>query len=260
MGLDISFWKVKHKQVLSRFINLEKKFSDLEDKYYTKYEAPLKDASEKWNKWYNEECDKQDKDPDYEFNYNAEPKYDVTDFCTKEEADEYNVLKKEHDYLESTLCLKYEDRIETLDMRKQNWMVVFVQRRHPEFLTHDDDFGNILEQGNAILDKSDIQELIDRMSKILSGWTSYDKTTGKPGADSNGWRTEEARDWISRWKPTGSLVKVAKKLLPTMSRFFFGSTDYDYYYFESLECYYKNFKEVYDSMADDEVLYYNESW
>ena len=45
-----------------------------------------------------------------------------------------------------------------------------------------------------------------------------------------------------------------------MSRFFFGNTEYNYYYFESLERYYKNFKEVYDSMADDEVLYYNESW
>lgn len=260
MGLDIWFWKVKHKQVLSHFINLEKKLSDLDDEYYTKYEAPLKDASEKWNKWYNEECDKQDKDPDYEFNYNAEPKYDVTDFCTKEEADKYKALKKERDYLETTLCLKYEDRLETLDMRKQNWMVVFVQHRHPEFLTHDDDFGDILDQGNAILDKSDIQELIDRMSKILTGWTSYDKATGKPGADSNGWRTEEAREWISKWKPSKSLIKEAKKLLPTISRFFFGNTDYNYYYFESLERYYENFKDVYDSMADDEVLYYNESW
>lgn len=260
MGLDIWFWKVKHKQVLSRYINLEKKLSDLDDEYYKKYETPLKAASEKWNKWYNEECDKQDEDSNYEFNYNAEPKYELTDFCTKEEADEYNALKKERDYLGSTLCLKYEDRIETLDMRKQNWMVAFVQSRHPELLKHDDNFGYILEQGNAILDKSDIQELIDRMLKILSGWTSYDKATGKPGADNDGWRTEEACEWISNWKPSDSLVEEAKKLLPTMSRFFFGNTEYNYYYFESLDRYYKNFKEVYDSMADDEVLYYNESW
>lgn len=260
MGLDIWFWKVKHKQVLSRYINLSEKLSDLDDEYSKKYEAPLKVASEKWNKWYDEECDKQDKDSDYEFNYNAEPKYELTDFCTKEEADKYNALRKECEYLDSTLCLKYEDRIETLDMRKQNWMVAFVQSRHPEFLKHDDEFGDILEQGNAILDKSDIQELLDRMSKILSAWTSYDKATGKSGADDKGWRTEEAREWISKWKPTDTLVEVAKKLLPTMSRFCFGNTEYDYYYFENLDCYYKNFKDVYDSMDDDEVLYYNESW
>jgi hypothetical protein len=98
------------------------------------------------------------------------------------------------------------------------------------------------------------------MSKILSGWTSYDNATGKPGADSKGWRTKEACEWISKWKPADSLVEEAKKLLPTVSRFFFGNTEYNYYYFESLDRYYKNFKEVYDSMADDEVLYYNESW
>ena len=122
------------------------------------------------------------------------------------------------------------------------------------------DFGDILEYGNAILDKSDIQELLDRMSKILTSWTSYDKATGKPGTDNKGWRTEEAREWISNWKPTDSMVEEATKLLPTMGRFFFGNTEYNYYYFESLDYYYKKFKEVYDSMTDDEVLYYNESW
>lgn len=49
--------------------------------------------------------------------------------------------------------------------------------------------------------------------------------------------------------------ETSKKLLPTQSGFFFGSTEYDQYYYEDVERVYETFKEVLDDLSDDEDLF-----
>lgn len=55
-------------------------------------------------------------------------------------------------------------------------------------------------------------------------------------------------------------VEKAKSLLPTQSGFFFGSTEYDEYYFEELKCTQKTLKKLIDNAPEDWEFYYQASW
>lgn len=82
-------------------------------------------------------------------------------------------------------------------------------------------------------------------------------------------------DCKSYWVNTSSLFKLkdvcqqvlddhskAQELLPTQSGFFFGGTDYDEYYFESLENTIEMLNSILDNpkFADDWDFYYHSSW
>lgn len=58
--------------------------------------------------------------------------------------------------------------------------------------------------------------------------------------------------------------EVAEELLPTASGFFFGTTDYDEYYFEQLDWTAKRLAEVLTKLPDGSMrgvdFYYNSSW
>ena len=49
--------------------------------------------------------------------------------------------------------------------------------------------------------------------------------------------------------------ETSKKLLPTQDGFFFGSTEYDQWYYEDVERVYETFKEILDDLSDDEDLF-----
>lgn len=49
--------------------------------------------------------------------------------------------------------------------------------------------------------------------------------------------------------------ETSKKLLPTQGGFFFGSTEYDQWYYEDVERVYEIFKEILDDLSDDEDLF-----
>lgn len=49
-------------------------------------------------------------------------------------------------------------------------------------------------------------------------------------------------------------ASVSEILLPTTSGFFFGSTDYDRYYYESVEEVLLTFKDILKNLKDDEVI------
>ncbi|GAK31043.1 hypothetical protein WOSG25_070200 [Weissella oryzae SG25] len=53
---------------------------------------------------------------------------------------------------------------------------------------------------------------------------------------------------------------MASRLLPTQNGFFFGSTDYDNYYFAELADTLKNLKPIVTNMAEDDKLTYTEWW
>lgn len=52
----------------------------------------------------------------------------------------------------------------------------------------------------------------------------------------------------------------SKKHLPTTSGFFFGSTLYNDYYYEDVECVKKEMKKLYKSLKDDEFVLWSFSW
>lgn len=267
MGLDIYFYRVKTKKLAQDFITASKAYDTTYDKYYTKYKIPLKEASQKWNKWYNAECDRiskyADEHPDEEpidFDYSKEPKYSITDYMDELEKADWQLISTKYNSLRTDINM--DDDYDDLYMRKQNWMVHFVENIHPERLVQHKEFGKILAQGMAILTKDDIKELLNRINKILGNVPirTYTEETGLPQSEDGVFNTEEFMEWQRKWKPAPDMLERAIENLPTMGRFMFGSLDYDYHYFTSLE-YYKSKFENWLKIADrHEVLLYDESW
>ena len=79
-------------------------------------------------------------------------------------------------------------------------------------------YGKILKNGEAILNKNDIKNLVKRMTNIKKLLP-------------NDWETKMYNEYV---KATNELKDLCDKNLPTMARFFFGSTTYDYCYFNSV--------------------------
>ena len=52
----------------------------------------------------------------------------------------------------------------------------------------------------------------------------------------------------------------AEELLPTQERFYFGSTDYDKYYFEDLKLTKEILEQALESSADEGKLFYQSTW
>ena len=107
-----------------------------------------------------------------------------------------------------------------------------------EFYVGADDLEKLLKTVNEVLDNS---ELID--GKIQNG-----STLGKDG------------EWVAIMED-GKLLKdpaLADKLLPTESGFFFGSTDYDEYYYDDLV---RTKEIIEEALLDDQADFeYYASW
>lgn len=86
-------------------------------------------------------------------------------------------------------------------------------------------FSDKLEDECCFVTKSDLEDMIDRCDKVLKNH------------------------------------KLAKKLLPTRSGFFFGSTDYNEWYFKDVEDVREQFKKLLDGFNEDtDVIYVIMSW
>lgn len=270
MGLDIYFYKVKNKEICETYLSTKKEYDRFYNRLEEKYRNELKAAYKKWEDWFNAENERINALPENasederEYDRKTEPCYDVSDFITDEiEKTEWQALSTKYNLARSEMHIDYGEDIDELYMRKQNWMVHFVQERHPERLVHDKDYGDILESAAAVLDRIDIKELIHRMNKILGNsekLKNYEETTGRPESIDGMFRTIDAVEWYEHWKAPETMVELAEIYLPTMSRFFFGSTEYDWYYFDSLRLYRDRFKKWLDESEPDEVLFYEESW
>lgn len=92
-------------------------------------------------------------------------------------------------------------------------------------------FENKLEDECCFVTKSELEDVIDKCNKILST------------------RSERER------------LELAKTELPTRSGFFFGSTDYDKWYFEDLKDVRRQFKKLLKSFNEDtDIIYVDMSW
>lgn len=264
MGLDIYFYTIKDKAKYNRYRAAAKKYDTISDAMHAKYKEPYEAACKKWNEWYEAETTKdieaRNNDKEYKIDFDLAPRAELTDFMTAVEANEYSFAKSEYETLQEELGIKYEGDIDELYMRKKNWMCKYVETRHPELLTRASEYGMILEDGQALLSRADIEELLRRMRVVVENFKDYVESTGKVEADEKGWRTQEAIDWIEAWKPTDEMVETATKWLPGMSRFFYGSTEYDYHYFDGIRWYIDKFQKWLDEHEFTDCLLYEESW
>lgn len=99
-----------------------------------------------------------------------------------------------------------------------------------------------------------LQELLDLVNKVLAGSKLV------KGQIANGYTFENGKK-----KPTmveGRYIKdskLAEELLPTTEGFFFGSQDYDEYYYQDLQDTKKILEEVLNDKGDGDY-YYQSSW
>lgn len=83
----------------------------------------------------------------------------------------------------------------------------------------------------------------------------------RQGLVTNGQRYEDGK-----WVPIKEVGKVitnpdlAAEILPTSSGFFFGSTEYDEYYYSDLVVTKKQLESIFEDHPDTEVFYYQASW
>lgn len=110
---------------------------------------------------------------------------------------------------------------------------------------------------DAYVSTEQLQTLLDTVNKVLNSTELIE------GDIQNGQKSTP-----TGWEPImekGKLLKdstVAKELLPTTEGFFFGSTDYDQYYWSDLEETKKALEEILNNKDEDEdgEYYYSASW
>lgn len=106
--------------------------------------------------------------------------------------------------------------------------------------------------------KSDLEALADICKEIIENCVLIH------GKVKNGYRWDsENNKEIPIWEE-GLIVansEICKELLPTEDGFFFGSTDYDRYYFEDIRRTYSKLKEILKTWDfESKALYYESSW
>ena len=157
MGLDIYFYKltnVNHYNSYSKIRDAhDKKRRMVEKKYYTEY----KQYDILYKRWYGDYIISNKMYPN---DFSSAPKRDFISFKDSFEMDNLNCEAEKRQGL-----INYSE-LQDLYMRKENWMVSFVQQRHPERLIYDKTYGKILKNGEAILNKNDIKNLVKRMTNI----------------------------------------------------------------------------------------------
>lgn len=264
MGLDIYFYTIKDKDKYHKYQAARRKYEDIYEELFRKYKEPYEAACKAWHEWYEAENEKViaacDNNQHYDINFNEAPRAELTDFMTNVELLEFNAASSEYNALKADLHIDYESNIEELYMRKKNWMCKYVETRHPELLTRETkDYGKVLEHGEALLTREDIEELVRRMRKVTEHFKEYHDVCPDDWGE-NGFRSEDEMSWIEEWKPTVEMENTAEQLLPGMSRFFYGNTEYDYYYFEGVKYYIDEFQKWLDEHENSDCLLYEESW
>lgn len=121
------------------------------------------------------------------------------------------------------------------------------------------DKGEKIEEQIAYkLKKEDLQELLDICNKILK------EVITKPGKVKNGEQyNKDKQIWEPLWE-NGKIIinqEICEELLPTQDGFFFGSTDYDEYYLETIKYTKEKIEEIINEINTSENdIYYLASW
>lgn len=266
MGLDIYLYKLKSQKAFDKYFQMRLKYDELWEAFENKYNDELTHHDEVFSFWYSRMQDiNQDDAPElYKKSMAKMPKMT---FATKEELKELHHYESYRKYRLKALGVKHEsDTNSLIYMRKRNWMVRYVESRHPECLHNYGDYGKVIQLGACILNRDDIQELVNRMETILKDWVSYEEQFNKDGwtrdpQNRDMWyKTQDFEEYCRTWKGSYKLLKNARELLPTLSRFFFGSTEYNYEYFEGLSKYLEEFRKLLITMKPKDKILYEESW
>lgn len=136
--------------------------------------------------------------------------------------------------------------------RKVNLLVKFFNDKMVEYCE-----GTILDGLDIPIDKEWCEELLEKCNKIVDKYNEL-KTSYTPNTDKNNdklFESEEANDLFA---------KYASETLPTMAGFFYGSTNYDKWYFDDVKDVIEHLKNniipEFDKLDDNEYIAFNADW
>jgi hypothetical protein len=116
--------------------------------------------------------------------------------------------------------------------------------------------GGVDDCRQAYVSREQLRELLDICERIKA------ESVLVPGKICNGYAFKDGKEEPIMEEGTFILnEQVAKELLPTESGFFFGSTSYDQYYMQDIDCTIEILEEVLqEGTGYDASYYYSSSW
>lgn len=232
---SVLLWiKEENQMGLDMFLNKVKKIDDmtleeiLETESYIDYlDRPEKYANDSYRAWCGRDMDGVREDKVDDVRKNIKTMYWDWD------------KEKKHPYKSISTEAAYWRKANQI----HNWFVENIQDGEDDCETY-------------IVSKEQLEELLETATIVLNASKLVD------GAVKNGQRLKDGKweDIIEEGKIIQN-YKIAQKLLPTSSGFFFGSEEYDQYYYDDIKYTVKQITKVLkETDFNNEYVYYSSSW
>lgn len=241
MGLDVYAYRAKNLDLYNKYLTAQFNYNNYNNFLCKKYEKEVNEAYNKYCEYCEWEIkhqgDKNYADEDIPYSYN------VKTFVTEEESKNDTDLAICQDLAKKD-CNFYI--IENLYMRKHYWFIQYLYSLNmDQMVVKDGDVVKTFDGENFILKKSDIKVIIDKLKNVINN--------------------SNVVNYFNDFKPV-SLVSlevnrdVMDKEFPILKDCIFSSRPDWNYSLDTIEAYLEVFKNVYNDMADDELIIYTESW
>lgn len=259
MGLDIYFYKAKDKESWFKYVCATRAYDKFTSSLWDKYEKETEEAYNKWVGWQEELFAKRDADKITEAEFNLEYEkqpyaYALTDFMTTEELAEYTKLEQGMNIAKDE-CGKTE--IDTLYMRKQYWFIQYCYNKFKDFMVKEKRYdGKVLADEHfydMILSKHDIKSIIDKLEFLSQ--TPKDRLTSSVVKY---FSLDSHRDEIKEVKYIDN--DYFELVFPRYTEYVHSYRDDQEYSIDMVKRYLDEFKNVYDNMAEAEIIWVDESW
>ena len=286
MGLDVWCYKIKNKDTLENYKKVHKEYDDYCDFLWKKYDKETTDAYNKWNDWQSELETKLAENKislqKYQKEIEKDPyHYTVTDFATSDEKLKYELLVASEAAAKQACGM---EEIENLYMRKRYWFIQYCYHKFDECMIVDERFKcKVLDNDNHYYDmaltKDDIKEVIGKLEEIIvrSGELMSNKEV-KKFIDSLDMTEMECNNIVDAenincckelaitltWpnKELSGIVDVKHfdSIFPIYSDYVHSVRPAWCYDFDDIARYYDNFKNLYNGMKKDELIWVHEWW
>lgn len=235
MGLDVYAYRAKNLDLYNKYLTAQFNYNNYNNFLWKKYKKEVNEAQNKYTEWeikHQGDINYADEDNPYSWN--------IKTFVTEEESKNDTDLAICQDLAKKD-CNYYE--IENLYMRKHYWFIQYLYSLNMDQMSvKDGDVLKTFDGYNFILKKSDVKVIIDKLKNVINN--------------------SNVVNYFDGFKPVSPEVNraVMDKEFPILKDCIFYSRPDWNYSLDTIKAYLEAFKNVYNDMADDELIVYTESW
>ena len=235
MGLDVYAHRAKNLDLYNKYLTASFNYNNYNNFLWHKYEKEVNEAYDKYCEW--EEKHQSDKNYDDEDNPYS---YNINTFASEEEQNNDKELATRQECAKMN-CDYHE--IENLYMRKHYWFIQYLYSLNmDQMFVKDGDTFKTFDGDDFILKKSDVKVIIDKLKNVIN------KTN-----------LVSVFDEYQPVSPEVNRAELDREFPILQDCIFNGRPDWNYS-LDTIKHYLNAFKDVYNDMADDELLVYTESW